>query len=142
MQPSPKSAVVIVAGATVASNATASGSLDCLGYNYAVIDVMVSTSATASHTLSALVLAQNSSAATGGTAVSTGGTDFTIPTSNVTTPLVQMRVDLRGKRRYLTLQATPNTSAYISAIAHLFKGDFVPVDSTAAGVGVLVNVDA
>jgi hypothetical protein len=131
---------MIKAGATVGSDATASGSLDTLGYRYAVIDVMVSTSATASHTLTALVLSHQTSAATGGTALATGGTDFTIPTSNVTTPLASFRVDLNGRHRYLALQATPGTSAYVNAIAHLYRAAEVPVTATKAGVGVLHSI--
>jgi hypothetical protein len=140
MMPSPKSVVVIVPGATVASNATASGSIDTLGYNYCVISCLAGTSATASHTLSTLTLSHNTSAATGGTNLAVGDTDFTIPTSNVTTPIAQLRVDLRGKKRYLVLQMTPDTSAYVSAVAHLFKGDTSPVSATNAGVGVLHEV--
>ena len=137
MHPVAKYVTVVVPGATVASNATASGSIDTLGYNYCDILVQVGTSATASHTLSALILSHNTSAATGGTALATGDTDFTIPTADRTTPMAALRVDLRGKHRYLVLQLTPDTSAYVSAFAHLYKGDESPNTATKAGVGVL-----
>ena len=140
MMPSPKSVVVIVPGATVSSGATASGSIDTLGYNYCVINCMLATSATASHTFTKLTLSHNTSAATGGTNLAVGGTDFTIPTSDLTTPIAQFRVDLRGKKRYLVLQMTPSTPNYCSAIAQLYKGDEAPITATKAGVGVLHEV--
>ena len=140
MIPTPKSKLVIAAGATVASNATTSGSLDTLGYHYAVIDVCISTSATDSHTLSALVLSHNTSAATGGTALATGDTDFTIPTSDDTQPIARFGVDLRGRHRYLVLQMTSDTSANQYAIGHLYRADTVPDTASEAGVGVLHNI--
>jgi len=140
MMPSPKSVVVVVPGATVSSGATASGSIDTLGYSYCVVDVIAGTSATDSYTLSKLTLTHNTSAATGGTNLAVGDTDFTIPVSNVTTPIAQLRVDLRGKKRYLVLQLTPDTPAYVSAIAHLYKADEAPVSAAKAGVGVLYEV--
>ena len=142
MHPVAKYVTIIVPGATVASDATTSGSLDTLGYNYCDIIVQVSTHATPSHTLSALILSHQTSAATGGTALATGGTDFTIPTVSSSTPFAAFRVDLRGKHRYLALQLTPTTSATVGAWAHLYKGDEAPISATKAGVKMVHSVTA
>jgi hypothetical protein len=54
-----------------------------------------------------------------------GGTDFTIPTPANTndTVVVRFDVDLRGKKRYLNVASTLQTSGGVASVVRLSKGE-------------------
>jgi len=123
--------------ATVATNATAKMSIDRVGNNgetfdYANILVHVGTSATTSAVMSTLKLSESDSvtsvtsmtdivAFTGGTATSTSA-GFVIPTAQAGGGnLVELRVDLRNRKRYLGLTMTPGQSLICGATAILSR---------------------
>jgi hypothetical protein len=136
----PKSAIVISPASTT-NAATAPGSLDTLGYDYVVIDVMTTTSNNATNNLSVLTLSEGDTTASYA-AVKTGDTDFTIANASTSVDQVvaQFRVDMRGRKRYLKLTASPLTTQTIWSHATLFRGDKEPVTYTDANAGVLVDV--
>ena len=136
----PKSAIVISPASTT-NAATATGSLDTLGYDYVVIDVMTTTSNNATNNLSVLKLEEGDTTASYA-AVSTGDTDFTIAAASTSEDQVvaQFRVDMRGRKRHLKLTASPLTTQTIWAHATMFRGDVEPVIAANANVGVLVDV--
>jgi hypothetical protein len=76
-----------------------------------------------------------------------GGTSFTIPTAQVTgvtsitSPFAVMNVPWQGKKKYVRVQVTANTSAtnlcHIIGIAS--RAEVAPLTAAQANVGVLVN---
>jgi hypothetical protein len=140
MTPHPKSAIVISPTSTT-NGATTTGALDTYGFDYAVIDVAATTSNAVTNNFSVLTLSESDDATTY-TAVSTGDTDFTIPAADTASAQIvsQFRVDLRNRKRYLKVTATPLTTQTIWAHATLTRGDNLPVTAAKAGAGVLVDV--
>lgn len=140
MTPHPKSLIAISPTSTT-NGATTTGSIDTLGYDFAVIDVMATTSNNTTNNFSVLTLAEGDTTAAY-TAVSTGDTDFTIPAADTASAAVvaQFRVDLRARKRYLKLSASPVTTQTIWSQAQLFRGDAAPVAAADAGADVLVDI--
>ena len=138
--------VIVISQASTTNAATATGNIDTQGYDYATIDVIMATSNDTTNNPTVFKLAEcdttvvtsfaNITAAVGD---GTGG--FTIPAA-VTSGNWGMKfnVDLRGKKRYLKLSISPLTTQVITAIANLFRGDELPVDTTKANVKALVNL--
>ncbi len=142
MLPTPKTVAVFSASTTNA--ATASGNIDTRGYSYAVIELIESASNAATNNCSVLKVSESDdTVVTNFANVSglVGDTDFTIPNSVTSGVQVvaQMRVDLRGRKRYLKLSASPVTTQVLTGVAHLHRGEEAPVDATDANVGVLVE---
>jgi hypothetical protein len=128
-------------GTTVTSAAgTATLTIDTLGYAYASVDVVVAVSATPANTaasiLNVLTLSQGDTN-TAGSSVYT----VAVPAASVAVTaqpsVVRLDVDLRGKSRYLKVDATPATSLATTIVARLGKGEAGP--ETAAAKGVLAK---
>lgn len=144
---------VILLNQTVATNATTSAIVDRLGFDYAVIDVVMppatATNSSAKWTVlklmsgdtTAISDAANISGMIGTTnaTVSTGtAAEFVIPANNVTAvggttaqngggQIITLDLDLRGRGHYLFLVAQANASHQTAfAIANLFKGEQFP----------------
>jgi hypothetical protein len=143
MRPSPKSVAIFSASFTNA--ATASGNIDTLGHDFAVVDLIESASNAATNNCSVLKISESDdTVVTNFADVSglVGDTDFTIPASVTSGVQVvaQMRIDCRGRKRYLKLSASPVTTQVLTGVAQLFLSDEVPVSATNAGAGVLVEL--
>lgn len=141
MLPTPKTVCVFSASAT--NGATNAGTVDCRGYAYAVIDTIETASNNVTNNCSVLRVGEGDTS-TAFTNISglVGDTDFTIPpsvTSGVQA-LAQMRIDLRGRKRYLQLSASPVTTQVLTGIVHLYRGDEAPVSAADANAGVVVAV--
>lgn len=124
-------------GQTIASTATHSDTIDCLGYKHLSLDVVfgaVVAAGTSSVVAAVLKLEEsddntafsNISGFVGGTA--TSATQFLIPTpaaANTTTDVVvRFDLDLRGHKRYVKVSATPTTAAKsVVTLARLSKGE-------------------
>lgn len=128
---------------SVALNATHSVEIDTLGFNHASIDVLFSpfTSATGPTTAATVLrVAQSDVAGSGQVNVSgfVGGTDFTVAAGVTATAGVgyahRFDIDLKGKKRYLTVYATPASTCGVITTARLSKGEAGPVDATGKGV--------
>jgi hypothetical protein len=137
---SPKSVIVISAVST-ATNATTTGSFDTKGFDFVVIDVCSGTSDAATNNFAVLTLSEGDTTSSYA-AVSTGDTDFTIAnTSTSAAPIVaQFRVDMRGRKRYLKITATPLTTQIIWAHATMYRADNLPQTAAKAGAEVLVTL--
>lgn len=133
--------VEIAVGAT----ATHSLEIDTLGFSYASIDVAFSpfTAAAATAATAATVIRLAHSDSTGTAAQSNitgfvGGTDFTVAAGSTTGSNVgyshRFDVDLKGKKRYLTVYATPVSAVGVVTVARLSKGEAGPVSATSKGV--------
>lgn len=127
---------------SVAANATHSLEIDTLGFNYASIDVAFSPfTAAANPTTAATVLrlAQSDVAGSGQANISgmVGGTDFTVAGGTTATGGVgyshRFDVDLRGKKRYLTVYATPCSTVGVVTVARLSRGEAGPMSASDKG---------
>ena len=128
---------------SVALTATHSVEIDTLGFNHASIDVLFSpyTSATGPTTAATVLrVAQSDVSGSGQVNVSgmVGGTDFTVAAGSTATASVgyahRFDVDLRGKKRYLTVYATPASTCGVITTARLSKGEAGPVSAADKGV--------
>jgi hypothetical protein len=127
-----------VVGTTVTSAAaTATLTIDRLGYDYASIDVIVAISATPANTsasiLNVLTLSQGDTT-TAGTSIYT----VAVPAASVAVTsqpsVVRLDVDLRGRGRYVKVDATPATALATTIVARLGKGEVGPETASAKGV--------
>jgi len=130
---------------SVAASATHSLEIDTLGFEYASIDVAFSpfTSAAATSATAATVIRLAHSDSTGTAAQSNisgfvSGTDFTVAAGSTTGSNVgyahRFDVDLRGRRRYLTVYATPVSTVGVVTVARLSRGEAGPMSATDKGV--------
>lgn len=131
------------AEASVTLAATHSVEIDTLGYNHASIDVLFSPFTSASGpTTAATVLrvAQSDTSGSGQTNISgmVGGTDFTVAAGVTATAGVgyahRYDIDLKGKKRYLTVYATPASTCGVVTTCRLSKGEAGPVSASDKGV--------
>ena len=128
---------------SVALTATHSVEIDTLGFNHASIDVLFSpfTSATGPTTAAnVLRVAQSDVSGSGQTNISgfVSGTDFTVAAGATATAGVgyahRFDIDLRGKRRYLTVYATPASTCGVITTCRLSKGEAGPISASDKGV--------
>jgi hypothetical protein len=128
---------------SVALTATHSLEIDTLGFNFASIDVLFSpfTSATGPTTAARVLrVAQSDASGSGQVDISgfVAGTDFTVAAGVTATAGVgyshRFDIDLRGKRRYLTVYATPASTCGVVTTCRLAKGEAGPMDATSKGV--------
>ena len=124
---------------------TFTSSIDTLGYDYASIDVVFeANAATTDAVATALKLGQGDTTAayTDITAFVGGGSGgFTIPTTSLTgaSNVVRFNVDMRGKKRYLNVSATPVAASVVCAVARLGKAEVGPANASEAGVAAVVS---
>jgi len=136
--------VIAISQASTTNAATATGNIDCKGFDYAMIDIIASTSNTATNNFSVLKLSECDTTVASSFAditafVGDGTGGFTIPNAVTTGNWgVKMCVDLRGRKRYLKVSASPVTTQVVTAIANLFRGEDMPVNSTDVDVKALV----
>lgn len=132
--------------ASVAASATHSHEIDTLGFEAVSIDVVYSpfTSAT-SNAAPVLRLTQHDVTGTGQTNISgfVGGTDFTVAAGSTTGAnagyVARFNVDMRGKRRFLTLYTSPGNTVAVSSVARLGRAEEAPITAAGKGVGTLVS---
>ena len=127
-----------VVGSTVTSAAgTATLTIDRLGYDYVSIDVAVAVSTTPANTaasiLNVLTLSQGDTN-TAGASVYTVAAPAASVAVTAQPSVVRLDVDLRGKGRYLKIDATPATSLATTIVARLGKGEVGPETASAKGV--------
>jgi len=139
--------VITVAGASTAASTTLTAEFDTLGFSYASIAFVDGTTPT-THGLSTVAanhLVQHSdTSGSGFSAISgfTAGTDWTPSSAALATNVAKLvyNVDLRGRKRYLKIQVSPNgaitTGALVCTLTNPSDGR-----TTAAeiGAGAVVN---
>lgn len=135
--------VAVIAPASTATNATASGVIDTMGYEEVKVCVLLDSAASTSNNPVTLSLTESDDATTYvAIAAFTGdATDgFTIPNADSVNPqVVELNVDSRARKRYLKVSVTPGTAAQIvGAVAVLGKAK----DSTVAGAEAAESVTA
>ncbi len=140
MFPIPKQ-VIAISPSAVTNGGTATGYIDRKGYDYAVINIHMTTADDTTNKPSVLTIRHGSTTVvTNGSTFSgcVSGTDYTIPDAVTSgNNNFQFCIDCRRLERYLSVHIVPRTNQTITAIANLFKGDEMPTNSTEAGVKLL-----
>jgi len=138
---------IIPISKTAAATASTDLPIDTLGYDFMSVTVIASTADVVSNTLSVLKLTEaDVTAATSFSNVSgaVGGTDFTIATNAYTSTTNQnvwtFNVDLRARKRYLKVLASPQTTMVIGAVASMYRGEQAPISATKANALNLVSL--
>ena len=146
-----KHVVLLSPAAVVATTATATGRVDCLGFNYVAVDVLVDSTTGGTSPPTVLKFTEGDTttaddvivALTGGTATG-ANVGFVIPATTTAAPagIVRFNIDLKKRKRYLKFSVTPLISGgqLISAVAHLSRAHVMPDTAAEAGVTALVNV--
>ena len=106
--------VAVIAPASTATNATAAGVIDTLGYEEVKVCVWLDSAGSTANNPVTLSLTESDDATTyAAIAAFTGdATDgFTIPNADTTNPqVVELNVDCRARKRYLKVNVTPGTA--------------------------------
>ena len=129
--------------ASVAASATHSHEIDTAGFKYASIDVVYSpfTAATSSY---ASVLKVQESDASGSGQTDITGLSITAGAGATTGALVgavaRFNIDLRGRRRYLTVVTSPGNTVAVTTSARLSKAEQHAVTATESGVNNVANL--
>ena len=125
------------------NGATASGYIDRIGYDYLRANVEASQADVVSNKPSVLKLQHSDTTDASNFADISGfigGTDFTVAAALTSASnLYQFGVDLRGKKRYIQIVASPRTTQVIAANGMLFRAKQTPINASDAGVLNLVE---
>jgi hypothetical protein len=138
-------AVTKINAADLTTATTFTMSIDTLGFAYASIDVIFEPVLAAGTSSAVAITCNLQQSDTDSAFVNVtgfvGGTSYTIPTpANTTdTNVVRFNLDLRGRKRYLNVSATPQAASVIAASARLGKGALGPTSATEAGVKAVVS---
>lgn len=134
---------VVKAAASVAAAATHSHEIDTAGFKYASIDVVYSpfTAATASY---ASVLKVQESDTSGSGQADISGLSITAGAGSTTGAnagaVARFNIDLRGRKRYLTVVTSPGNTVAVVTNARLSKGEQHAVSATDAGVNNIASL--
>lgn len=147
MKPTPK-AVLVIAPVSKTNGATASASFDTLGFDHLTLDVYIPTADTTTDGVSVLKLSESDDTTTtvtdiaafvGGTATS-ATVGFVLPIGKTTgNTLVKLNVDLKKRKRYLTLAVSPRTTQILAAIGNLQIAEQEPTNAADSGVDAIAN---
>jgi hypothetical protein len=126
---------------------TAQHTIDTLGFSYASIDVVFEAAAATTDAICRALKIEESDASGSGfadiTALVGGGTGgFSIPSSGSRTSgsnVVRINLDVRGRKRYLRVNATPVAASVVASVARLGRGEAGASDASSSGVQVVVN---
>lgn len=140
--------VVFFRDTSTTNAATASGTVDTLGYKSIHITMRHSTSNSTSNKWTVCQLSEcdtsngtfvTNASWTGGTATSTS-VGFVIPAAHATlTQLFMMHVDLRGRKRYLKLAVSPATTEIVGADGLLDRGEQAPSTVATGDLALIVR---
>ena len=134
---------VTKAAASVAANATHSHEIDTAGFKYASIDVVFSpfTAATSSY---ASVLKVQESDTAGSQQADVTGLSVTAGAGSTTGANVgavaRFNIDLRGRKRYLTVVTSPGNTVAVVTSARLSKAEQHAVTATESGVNNVASL--
>ena len=134
---------VTKAAASVAANATHSHEIDTLGFKYATIDVVYSPFTAATAAYASVCKVQESDASGSGQTDVTGlaitaGAGATTGAS--VGAVARFNVDLRGRKRYLTVVTSPGNTVAVVTNARLSKAESHAVTATQSGVNNVASL--
>lgn len=125
--------------AAFTSSQTCTLTIDTMGYDHASIDVIAGPAASTSSVFQTLTI-QDGDTTGGSFGNITGFTGDLKPaayagqTVTDTMTVSRLEVDCRGRKRYLRVQASPNTTTVIVVAARLSKAEEGGYDATTKGV--------
>jgi hypothetical protein len=130
--------------AAVATSGTHSHEIDTYGSGYVSVDVVFSNFTAAASSYATVLKLQQSDTSGSGFADLGGGFTVTAGAGRTTGvglngAVCRFNVDLRGKKRYLNVVATPGVAANIATVARLSKMQDMPIAAAAAGVDNFVS---
>lgn len=140
--------VAKIGTADTTTSQTATHTIDTLGFAHASIDVVFEPAAATTDAICVACKVEESDASGSGFAnvaalVGNGAGGFVIPTSGSKTAdsnVVRLNLDMRGRKRYLRVSATPVAASVVATVARLGRGEAGP--ATASESGVQIEVDA
>jgi len=139
--------VSVILAAATATNATATGRIDTLGFEFCSISVVLDSVAAVSNKPAVLKVAEsddtNSSNFTDITALVGGGTGgFTIPSmSSTSASIIKFDINLLGRKRYLRVSETPLVASHATAVvAQLSRANALPISTTTLGTAAYVAI--
>ena len=134
---------VTKAAASVAASATHSHEIDTAGYKYAAIDVVFSPFTAATSSYASVLKVQESDSSGSGQADVTG-LSITAGAGSTTGANVgavaRFNIDLRGRKRYLTVVTSPGNTVAVVTNARLSKAEQFAVTSTEVGVNNVASL--
>lgn len=138
----------LIGTADTTTSQTALHVIDTLGYAYASVDVVFEPAAATTDAICRALKVEESDASGSGYAdiaslVGNGSGGFAIPTSGSRTAgsnVVRLNIDLRGRRRYLRVNATPVAASVVASVVRLGRGEVGASDAASSGVQVVANV--
>lgn len=134
---------VTKAAASVAASATHSHEIDCAGFKYATIDVVYSPFTAATSAYASVLKVQDSDTSGSGQA-DVSGLSITAGAGSTTGANVgavaRFNIDLRGRKRYLTVVTSPGNTVAIVTNARLSKGEQHAVTATESGVNGIASL--
>jgi hypothetical protein len=129
-----------VPAAAIGATATATLTIDTIGYDAASVAVVrASNSSTAFANVIKIADSDDNSTYTDVTALVGGGTGgFTIPaiaaSATGSASILKLDVDCKSRKRYLKVSYTPGASANVAIVARLGRGEEAPTTASDAGV--------
>lgn len=140
--------VVFFRDTSTTNAATASGTVDTLGYKAIHIAMLHATSNSTSNKWTVCQLSEcdtsngtfvTNASWTGGTQTSTS-VGFVIPTASTSAAQIfAMHVDLRGRKRYLKLVVSPATTEIVGAIGLLDRGEQAPSTTSTTDLALIIR---
>ena len=141
----PKS-VLMVNQASTTNGATAAGSVDTKGFDFARISVYLTTTNATGTVPDVLKIGEGATTSSySDVSGYVGGTDFTLPTTwptaatDITGPFAVFNVPLAARERYLQVSVSPNTTQLVTATCDLLRADDAPNSAADANASVLVE---
>jgi len=138
---------VLIKPASIATNGTSTGKVDCRGFDYLTIDVIADTAAAVTNKPTVLKLSEADGtsyadivACTGGTVTSASvGFVFASMGTSASQIYTRFHLDLHKRKRYIKASVTSGTAALIWCVTgNLTRAGEMPASATEAGVGKLV----
>jgi hypothetical protein len=129
-----------VPSAAIGATATATLTIDTLGYDHASVSVLRASNASTVFANAVKVEeSDDNSSYSNVTALVGGGTGgFTIPaiaaSATGSSSILKLDVDTKAKKRYLKVSYTPGASATVAIVARLGRGEVSPETNAQAGV--------
>jgi hypothetical protein len=124
--------------AAVGATATATLTIDTIGYDHASVTVLrASNASTVFANVVKVEESDDNSSYSNVTALVGGGVGgFSIPavTSTALTSVLKLDIDTKAKKRYLKVSYTPGATANVAMVARLGRAEESPVSNSDAGV--------
>jgi hypothetical protein len=127
--------------ASVASNATHSHEIDTIGHEYLSVDVCYGAFSAATSSYATVLKLQESDTAGSGQTDITGMTVTAAAgaTTGKNGAVARLNLDLRAKKRYITVVTTPGNTVPVVTAARLSKAHEMPYNAATAGVNSYVS---